>query len=351
MLFLLVLLVAAVGGIIGLKLKLPAGAMLGAMIAVAIFTVTTDIQATPAWFKVVAQIIAGAYIGTGMTKESIAGLKRLLAPAAFLIAGMLVINFITGMLLYAISPLDLCTSMFSCVPGGMTDVAIIADDLGANAPVVSVFQICRMVATMSTIPFIILKLSGRTRSSGDPNTGGKKEKKPFMTAEEGKKFALTVLFATIFGLAGYFSRMPAGTMIFSVVGISFTKVKYNIGYIPMRVKQGAQILSGSFIGARITFATVQLIISVWYSIAIIVAVFLSLCLLLGYLLSKLFKLDITTALFCSAPAGLSEMALIANDVGADGPNVAVLQLARFLGIVSIAPSLIKIMLSAVGWAP
>ena len=39
----LVLAVAVAGGLIGLRLKLPAGAMLGAMIAVAIFTVVTDL--------------------------------------------------------------------------------------------------------------------------------------------------------------------------------------------------------------------------------------------------------------------------------------------------------------------
>lgn len=49
MLLLAVLACAVIGGIIGIKLKLPASAMLGSLIAVAVFTVITDIQATPSW--------------------------------------------------------------------------------------------------------------------------------------------------------------------------------------------------------------------------------------------------------------------------------------------------------------
>ena len=67
----LVLAVAVAGGLIGLRLKLPAGAMLGAMIAVAIFTVVTDLQVIPPWFKVCAQMVSGGYIGTTMTRESL----------------------------------------------------------------------------------------------------------------------------------------------------------------------------------------------------------------------------------------------------------------------------------------
>ena len=43
-----VMAVAVLGGVLGLKLRLPAGAMLGAMIAVAVFTVVTDLQVIPA---------------------------------------------------------------------------------------------------------------------------------------------------------------------------------------------------------------------------------------------------------------------------------------------------------------
>ena len=76
----LVLAIAAAGGILGLKLKLPAGAMLGAMIAVAIFTVVTDLQVIPPWFKVCAQMVSGGYIGTTMTRESLRQMKEYVAP-------------------------------------------------------------------------------------------------------------------------------------------------------------------------------------------------------------------------------------------------------------------------------
>ena len=97
------------------------------------------------------------------------------------------------------------------------------------------------------------------------------------------------------------------------------------------------MLSGAFIGSKITMDTVKLIISMWYNAILVLAIFIPACLLLGYALHKWRKLDLLTALFCSAPAGASDMALIASDVGADGPNVAILQIIRMLGVIAIFP--------------
>lgn len=336
--YLVVLVVAIVGGLIGIKLKLPASAMLGSMIAVAIFTVATGLQVTPSWVKVAAQMVSGGYIGTTMTRESLSQMKRMAPVALLLLLGMLVINLTVGGILYATSPLDLCTCLFATAPGGLTDMTIISDDMGANSPVVSVFQVVRMSSAIMIFPLIIPPLCGVKRTKSQPKA--KKAKQP-MTKEQYINLAKTVAVAFVSGLLGYLSGIPAGTITFSVIGVSFTKIKYNVGYIPMNVKRGAQMLSGSFIGAKITMDTIKLIGSMWYNVLIVLLIFIPACLLLGWLLYRTGKVDLTTALFCSAPAGASDMALIAGEVGADGPNVAVLQIIRMLGVIAFFPTIIK----------
>ena len=347
--FLLVLAVAIIGAIVGIKLKLPAAAMLGSMIAVAIFTVFTNIQATPKWIKVAAQMVSGGYIGTTMSKESLRQMKKAAPVAAALLFGMLLLNLATGTVLYLTSPLDLCTSLFATTPGGLTDVTIISDDMGANSPVVGVFQVCRMSSAIFLFPIIIPLITGVKR--GGPAEKKEKKKAAKMTREQYIAFGKTAAVAFCSGLLGYFIGIPAGTLTFSVIGVTISKIGFGIGYIPMRVKQAAQTLSGAFIGSKITMATVTLIGSMWYNVLFVLAVFIPGCLLLGFTLHKIFKLDIVTCLFCSAPAGASDMALIASDVGADGPNVAVLQIIRLLGVIAFFPPIIKGIVAVLGWNP
>lgn len=340
-----VMAVAVLGGVLGLKLRLPAGAMLGAMIAVAVFTVVTDLQVIPAWFKVCAQMVSGGYIGTTMTRESLREMKKVAPAIIFLLVGMLLINLAVGGLLCLTSPLDLCTCLFSTAPGGMTDMTIISDDMGANSPVVSVFQVCRMSLAISTFPLIIPRLAGG-KAAGRRTKAAKA--RAAMTGAQKVELAKTIAVAVLSGLLGYWSGIPGGTMLFSVVGVSFTKLVFNVGYIPLRVKQGAQMLSGAFIGAKITMATILLIASMWYNVLLVLVVFFPLCLLMGYLMHRVCGIDLLTGLFCAAPAGASEMALIASDCGADGPNVAILQISRMLGVIALFPSIFQVIIGLVG---
>jgi hypothetical protein len=48
-----------------------------------------------------------------------------------------------------------------------------------------------------------------------------------------------------------------------------------------------------------------------------------------------------TAFFSSTPGGMMEMTLMAEASGGEGAKVALMQLARFIGIVLILPPIIK----------
>ena len=57
-------------------------------------------------------------------------------------------------------------------------------------------------------------------------------------------------------------------------------------------------------------------------------------------LSKLTKLDLTTSLFASAPGGVSDMAIIASELGADPAKVAALQTLRLIVVIVLFPTLV-----------
>lgn len=76
------LIVAGIGGYIGIKIKMPAGAFVGAMFAVAIFNMTTGKGDLPIQFKTIAQIVVGGMIGLNFGTDKIASFKGLLLPSS-----------------------------------------------------------------------------------------------------------------------------------------------------------------------------------------------------------------------------------------------------------------------------
>ncbi|MCT4618431.1 MAG: AbrB family transcriptional regulator [Marinisporobacter sp.] len=147
--------VAGMGGFVGIKLKIPAGAFVGAMIAVAIFNIYTEVGHIPSSFKIIAQIVVGGMIGLNFTMETVRGLKDLILPAFILVVGLTVFSIALGFIISKISGIDLITSLFSCSPGGLTDMALISEAYGAQTPKVVLLHLMRLITVITVLPFVI----------------------------------------------------------------------------------------------------------------------------------------------------------------------------------------------------
>lgn len=141
--------VAVIGGFIGYKLRIPAGPMVGSMLAVAAASLTKfDLAPLPALTKPVVQVALGALLGLGLRKVSFSQLISLLLPAAVIISILLLAGFLTAFILNRFFGLDMMTAIFSSTPGGMTELSIIAADMNANAPIVAILQVIRLMAVI-----------------------------------------------------------------------------------------------------------------------------------------------------------------------------------------------------------
>ena len=104
------------------------------------------------------------------------------------------------------------------------------------------------------------------------------------------------------------------------------------------------MLIGAVIGAGMTkddvFGLKNIIIP-----ALMVVVFLStIGVFLGFLLNKIWKIDINTALIATAPGGITGMSLIASDLGADVSIVTSFHFVRVIAIIIIYPIVMKLIL-------
>ena len=156
---LLTIAVGAVCGYILFRLKFPSGFIVGAIIGVAVLSIGFEAASFPVWARTLAQITAGAFIGCSVDKESLRGLRRILRPLALLLGFYLVLNLLVGFLFVRITSMDLMTCLMCSVPGGMTDIPIIAADMGANVPYVAVLQFARMVTGVGIFPLVIARFA------------------------------------------------------------------------------------------------------------------------------------------------------------------------------------------------
>ncbi|MDF2530768.1 MAG: AbrB family transcriptional regulator [Clostridia bacterium] len=153
------LLIAGIGGYIGLKLKIPAGAFVGAMLAVAVFNMYTGKGQLPTQFKLVAQIVVGGMIGLNFKMNTLSELKSLIVPGLMLFVGLTLYCLLLGFVIHKVTGLDLVTSLFSTSPGGITDMTLISDAYGADTPKVAILHLIRLVTVITILPMAIGYLS------------------------------------------------------------------------------------------------------------------------------------------------------------------------------------------------
>ncbi len=153
------IMIGAIGGLIGVKLKIPAGAMIGSMLFVAVYNIYTAKGYIPPNFKILAQILVGGIIGLNFTMDTIKGLKELILPALLLSFGLIIAGLTLGIVIHKITGLDINTALFSSSPGGLTDMTLISDSFGADSPKVAILQLARLIMVLSVMPTAIKLIS------------------------------------------------------------------------------------------------------------------------------------------------------------------------------------------------
>lgn len=338
------ILIAAVGGLSVKALRIPAGAMIGAMAAVAIFNILTGEAFLPTEVKTAVQIIAGAFIGVGIHKEDVIALKKVLLPAVITVASVIILTLLMGFLLYFFTGYDLATSLLSCAPGGVVDMSLISYDMGADSSVVSVLQLLRLISVIALFPPIVSRVArifGKKHPQEEDVRPVSEKREIRKEKTNWKNVFLTTVIAAAGGMIGFFLGLPAGALVFSMIAVAIQNIFLGNAELPFYIKTGAQICSGALIGEGITLAAV---------IGLKEAAIPALLFLLGHFLISISmslglyrftKLNLPTAFFCCAPGGLSEFSLIAGDFGADASKVSTFQLLRVVCVIGFYPLIIS----------
>lgn len=350
--FLATLAAACAGAWIGKQVKIPAGAMLGAMVGVAVFHIFTGWGRFPSELKTVVQILSGALIGSKVSRKDVAALKKILLPTAILLLFMTLMNLTLGISIYKLGGLDIATALFSASPGGLTDMALLAEELGANSTYVTLLQLVRLLTIFSFLPPIIKRVLKKqlaaAQARGEAPAEPTVQPRGLSRQQQLCYFAETMLAAAIGGLALHFLHVTAGAMLGSMLAVAAWNIATGRGYFPRPVSDAAQVASGALLGLKIDMTSVLGLAGLAVPALLVMAGVLLFSLLTGYVMHRLTRLDLATCLLASTPGGLTEMSLLSEDLGADTPKIAVMQTARLLYVVAFFPTMIEFVAHALG---
>ena len=329
------MLIALCAGVIFYKLGVPGGMMVGAIVGAALFNIFTGMAVMPPWSKLTAQCLAGSFIACTVERDDLIRLPCIFYPALVLLGGVLTLNLILGVLIWLVSPMDLLTSLMCAVPGGMSDTPMIAADLGADAPKVAVMQFIRMSAGVGIFPSLIAAIVRHETAETHSGSASRPRQKGTF-----RYILLTLSVALACGWLGKWAGIPAGPLVFSMLGVIALKLAGIKVFLPLKVKRLAQALSGAYIGCGISQADVLEMRNLLLPAVLLLTGYLLNSIVTGQILHRLFKLPLRVSMLAATPAGASDMALISADLGVNSKELVELQIIRMVVVVSVFPQII-----------
>lgn len=144
-----------VGLWLGLKFKLPAGALAGPLVLSALVHVTGLTTSSPPDFLIsTAQVVLGASVGARFSGLTLARTAKTISLAAAVTIGMLVLSGAGAMLLGPIISVDPLALLLALAPGGVTEMSLMALALDQDIAFVTTHHVVRIALIVMIGPAV-----------------------------------------------------------------------------------------------------------------------------------------------------------------------------------------------------
>lgn len=331
-LYLKAFIIGLIGGGAFSLLRLPLPWTLGPLMFIGIAKVGFKQEIIwPTKFRDVSLAVLGYVMGRAFTPETglriISLLPSLMAVTLISVALCLVGGAITR----HYTGLSLTTSLFGSIPGGLTQMAALCEDMeDADGAAITLMQTVRVITVVFLVPFFALHgIADRVNSANSQ-----------VAVLSWGDIPTLFGFAIVISLSIYLSKyvkVPGKYIlppIIATAGLSLSG--FSSPGLPPTIISLAQV----FIGIRMGMSFGAGSLSNWKKVTL--ASFFSvigvILMLLGVnaILAKVTSTSFLTAFIASAPGGMSEMGLTAMMVNADLPTVIAFQLFRLLFVYLVS---------------
>ena len=330
-----VLLAASLVFIVPLELiHLPAALLLGAMAAAILVAVFDGKLAVPHWPYVLAQGLIGCLVARSIGPAIVANMLRQWPLFLAGVCSVLVISTSLSVLLARWKVLPGTTAVWGSAPGAATVMVLMSESFGGDPRLVAYMQFLR-VMMVALAASVVARLWG-------PHGGGIRAAIDWFPAVAAGPLWETLALAVIGALAGAWSRIPAGPLLIPLfAGIALSCTHRIAITLPPWLMAGCYTLLGWSIGLRFTREIVIYAARVFPKIAVSTFTLIGLCGGLGWLLHITVGIDPLTAYLATSPGGADSVAIIAASSPVDQPFVMAMQMARFMLVMLVGPTLAK----------
>lgn len=329
------LVVALLGGFLFSSLAIPVPWLLGPLILLLIGNLIK-----PEWFywpkniKAVGMVLIGYTIGLSLTNEAIQEIGRQL-PYMFGMTTLLVLlSAIMAYFIAKLSKINYRTALLSSIPGGMTQIIVMADELkSVNLTIVTVTQTIRLLLIVVGMPLLLMMMGQHEKVALVTN----------QTVHEATNWQ-TVVLLILCVVMSFFGKKIRFPTAFLLVPVLVTMIVQAIGVqtveLPNSFLQFAQLLIGMYIGLSMKPKELENKTKT-ISLAIVSGLLLfTVAMVLGVLFAKVNSLDLPTALLSLAPGGMDQMGVIAHEIDAQLSMVAGYQIFRAFYIIFLVQPLL-----------
>lgn len=332
------------------RARLPMPALLGSLTATAVLALAGRYSAAApvGVLSAVCKVVLGAMMGRRLHRGAVGMLRRLVVPALMIAVWMICLSVSGGYLLSYLSGLPLSTAMIGAATGGVSEMAIFALSMNYDVATITMIGVSRLVFVLAFTPWLARCWAERTpREPGIAEAGPRAHSAGLGPVHP----AFVMAFAGAAAAGGLlFNRagVPAGFMLgalFATGGLSLAANR--VCALPNWIVRAAQVGIGVTIGGQFGpeqwafFTAPRFLLSLvacgLYTVSASVA--------LAWLVRRVSGLDPLVCLLSCSAGGLTQIVVIAEDMGADSLTIGVLHLARYLAIVSCMPFLIRFLLS------
>lgn len=324
----LALAIAVLGGLVFWILKLPLPWMLGPMIATTAASLGGLRVSLPGQWRDPTIAVLGVLLGSSFTAEMAGGMALWLPTLALVPVYVVVIGTISVIYLRRVAGLDPRTAFFCATPGGLGEMVILGDRVGADMRTIALVHGTRVLLVVLMVPFAF-RFMGYELGNAQMTIG----------PEPGLCDLLLMVVAGIVGVVlGNRLRLPApgmlGPMLVSA-GMHLTGLVH--GAPPFLIVAAAQLIIGGSVGCRFRGYALSRVIWMMLTGLGLTIIMMALAFLLSWVAQALTGLPLPQLVLAYAPGGVAELSLVALVVTGDAAFVATHHICR-IGLVVLTAS-------------
>ncbi|MFX4262319.1 AbrB family transcriptional regulator [Pelotomaculum propionicicum] len=339
--FLETLIVSLVGGLLFRLSHLPLPWLLGSLTAVMVWSLAVKRDTFwPVEFRNSGLIILGFMLGASFTTGTLQQIIRQLPAMVFATSSTIIFSLVVGYIVSRRTGISLASGIIGSVPGGLTQMVVLSEEIGdTDLTVVTFMQTIRLLSTVFIVPFIVIHGMAAAGGQDAAVVTSAINNSILQTPWNALLYTVIVLIAA---WAAVKISLPTPFLLGPLIGAAALALAgFQAPSTPSFLVVISQLFIGAYLGLSIQPASLEnwkklLPYTLMGSIAV---VFFSLG--VGFMLTRMHSLGLTSAFLGTSPGGMGEMGLTAVLVGANVSLVTAYQMFRLLFILFVMPLVLK----------